>query len=207
MSRIVIVSAGDLGDEVKNVLNQDDVIIACDAGYRHCERLGIAPAIVLGDFDSAPQPDREDLIVLPRVKDDTDTHYAAKLAVKQGAEKVLMLGALGGRRLEHTLANLATAFWLAKNSVDVSVLGEYSLIRFVLPGQTICLRKGDYRYFSVFPYEGKAEGVCVRGAAYSVEDAELCADFPIGVSNEFNADEVAISTIHGALLVVETKAD
>ena len=118
-----------------------------------------------------------------------------------------MLGALGGRRIEHTLANLSTAFWLAKNSVDVTVLGEYSRIRFVLPGETVSFPKGEYRYFSVFPYEGKAEGVCIRGAAYGVEDAVLHADFPIGVSNEFDSEEITVSVQNGTLLVVETKAD
>lgn len=42
-------------------------------------------------------PDTDsDTIVLPHVKDDTDTHYAAKWLLENGYTQVTMLGALGG---------------------------------------------------------------------------------------------------------------
>ena len=207
MSRIVIISAGDIASNASEALRPDDMIIACDAGYRRCEALGIRPDVILGDFDSAPRPEYPNLIILPHVKDDTDTHYAAKLALEKGATEVLMLGALGGRRMEHTLANLSTGLWLAKQGIDVSILGEYSRLSYVIAGQPKTYTKGDYFYFSVFPLEGTTEGLCIQGAYYSLEDAVLTADFPIGVSNEFAADKIHISCRSGSLLVVETKAD
>ena len=96
--------------ELKRLLRPDDFIIACDAGYRNCAPLGCKPNIILGDFDTAPCPvqQNDDIIVLPHVKDDTDTEYAARLASEKGFTEVLLLGALGGRRIEHTLSNLAT---------------------------------------------------------------------------------------------------
>lgn len=207
MSRVVIVSAGEISAEVQALLRPDDRIIACDAGYRRCEQLGVVPHIVVGDFDSAPQPDRPDLVVLPHIKDDTDTHYAAKLAVQQGAQEVLMLGALGGRRMEHTLANLSTGLWLSKQGVSVTLADANSRITYVLPGKPQQYHRDGYQYLSVFPLEGKAEGVCIRGAFYPLENAVLEADFPIGVSNEYANDVVEIACAHGSLLVVETRAD
>ena len=70
--------------------------------------------IIVGDFDSAPCPQQnaDDIVVLPHVKDDTDTEYAAKLAAQKGFDEVLLLGALGGKRVEHTLANLCTGLGL-----------------------------------------------------------------------------------------------
>ena len=54
----------------------------------------------MGDFDTAPCPAQEggDTIILPHVKDDTDTEYAAKLASEKGFDEALLLGVLGGRR-------------------------------------------------------------------------------------------------------------
>ena len=108
--RCVILSACPVSPELKRLLRPDDFIIACDAGYRNCAPLGCKPNIILGDFDTAPCPvqQNDDIIVLPHVKDDTDTEYAAKLASEKGFTEVLLLGALGGRRIEHTLSNLAT---------------------------------------------------------------------------------------------------
>lgn len=85
-------------------------------GYRNCAPLHCKPHVIVGDFDTAPCPQQEDdeIVVLPHVKDDTDTEYAAKLAVQKGFDEVLLLGGLGGRRLEHTLANLCTGLGLEK---------------------------------------------------------------------------------------------
>ena len=80
--------------ELKRLLRPDDFIIACDAGYRNCAPLGCKPNIILGDFDTAPCPvqQNDDIIVLPHVKDDTDTHYAAKLAVEKGFHRFYCWG-------------------------------------------------------------------------------------------------------------------
>jgi thiamine pyrophosphokinase len=212
MARCVILSACAVSAQMKCLLRPDDFIIACDAGYRNCEALGCRPDIVVGDFDSAPQPEagaQKDLVVLPHVKDDTDTEYAAKLAVERGFDEVLMLGALGGKRLEHTLANLATGLGLAKRGVAVRLCDERTRISYVLPGQKVRYPKKSYFYFSIFPLEGRAEGVELHGAFYELQDAALTASYPLGVSNEYAAgsQQIELSCREGALLVVETIAD
>lgn len=207
MARCVIVSAGSAVPADKAFLKPGDTVIACDAGYRNCALLGLRPEIILGDFDSAPRPNWSNVVVLPHVKDDTDTHYAARLAAERGFQEVLMLGALGGRRLEHTLANLSTGLWLTKQGINVTIADASSRITYVRPGPIRRYPRGDYQYFSVFPAEGAASGVCIRGAFYPLEDAALTADFPLGVSNEFAAEEIAITSRTGILLVIETRAD
>ena len=100
MSRCVILSACPVSPALAAALRPDDTIIACDAGYRNCEPLGCRPDIIVGDFDTAPCPAQEedDIVVLPHVKDDTDTEYAAKLASEKGFDEALLLGALGSTR-------------------------------------------------------------------------------------------------------------
>ena len=211
MSRCVILSACPVQPEIKRLLRSDDFIIACDAGYRNCARLGCKPDIIVGDFDSAPCPqqDQDDIVVLPHVKDDTDTEYAAKLAAQKGFDEVLLLGALGGKRVEHTLANLCTGLGLEQRGIRAALQDERSRITFVLPGESRSYPKEKFFYFSAFPMEGRAEGVCEKGSFYELEDAVLTAGYPLGVSNEYaeGSDCITVSTRQGALVVVETIAD
>ena len=211
MSRCVIISACPVPPELAKALRPDDFIIACDAGYRNCETLGCKPNIIVGDFDTAPCPKQEDddIVILPHVKDDTDTEYAAKLASEKGFDEVLMLGGLGGRRLEHTLANLYTGLGLERRGVRTTLMDERSRITYVMPGETRRYHKENYFFFSVFPMEGRAEGVCESGAFYELSDAELTAVYPVGVSNEYaeGSDCITISTRTGALVIVETIPD
>ena len=203
--------AEQLASALAGLLREDDFIIACDAGYRNCAPLHCKPHVIVGDFDTAPCPQQEDdeIVVLPHVKDDTDTEYAAKLAVQKGFDEVLLLGGLGGRRLEHTLANLCTGLGLEKRGVRAMLQDERSRITFVMPGETRRYPKEDYFYFSAFPMEGRAEGVCEQGSYYELTDAELTAGYPLGVSNEYaeGSDCITVSTREGALVIVETVAD
>ena len=193
MSRCVIISACPVSASLASALRPGDTIIACDAGYRNCAPLHCRPDIIVGDFDTAPCPAQEgdDTIILPHVKDDTDTEYAATLTSEKGIDEALQLGVLGGRRLEHTLANLC------------------SRITFVMPGETRRYPRNEYFYLSAFPMEGRAEGVSERGSFYELTDAVLTAGYPLGVSNEYadGSDCITISTQKGALVVVETVPD
>ncbi len=205
----VILSAGAFDKKMKRrITPEKEFIIACDAGWKTCEALGLQPDLVVGDFDSAPQPEKgPDTIILPHIKDDTDTQYAAEEAVRRGFTEVRMLGALGGARLEHTLANLATGLWLEKHGAAVSMEDAYSRITFVRPGEPRRYTRNGYFYLSVFPAEGRAEGVCIDGAFYPLHDAVLEASYPIGISNEFSDKTVTICVKTGFLTVIETIPD
>ena len=182
-------------------------VIACDAGWHNCEVLGLTPMLVLGDFDSSAQPTSGAVQVLPTEKDDTDTHYAARLALEKGYTHLLLLGALGGKRLEHTLANLSTGLWLAQQGADVALADANTRVSFVLPGSPRRYPRTDKLYFSLFPLEGSAEGVTLTGAKYPLSGARLIASYPLTVSNEWAEDAITVETARGALVVLETCAD
>ena len=208
--RAVILSAVPVSTALCRYVQPGDFVVACDAGYRNAERLDLRPDLIVGDFDSAPQPKTEhETIVLPHVKDDTDTEYAAKLVSEKGFDEVLLLGGLGGRRVEHTLANLCTGLGLEQRGVRTTLLDERSRITYVMPGETRRYPKENYFFFSAFPMEGRAEGVCEHGSYYELDNAELTAAYPLGVSNEYaeGSDCITISTRSGALVAVETIPD
>ena len=188
--RAVILSAVPVSTALCRYVQPGDFVVACDAGYRNAERLDLRPDLIVGDFDSAPQPKTEhETIVLPHVKDDTDTQYAAHWLLEHGYDEITLLGALGGARLEHTLAN------------------ERSELRYLVPGRGLILQRRDWKYLSLFPMEGRLTGVCIRGAFYPLENAVLTADYPLGVSNEFIADTAQLQCSGGCGLVVLTRDD
>ena len=175
--RAVILSAVPVAASLGHYVQPGDFIVACDAGYRNAARLGLQPDLIVGDFDSAPQPKTaQETIVLPHVKDDTDTQYAARWLLEQGYDEITLLGSLGGARLEHTLANLATGLYLAKNGISVLLADERSELRFLTPGRALVLAHNDWKFLSLFPMEGTLTGVCLRGVYYPLEDAVLTAE-------------------------------
>ena len=110
---------------------------------------------------------------------------------------MLLLGALGGRRLEHTLANLCTGLGLEQRGVRATLQDERSRITFVRAGEERTYPKAEFFYVSVFPLEGRAEGVCERGSYYELTDAVLTAGYPLGVSNEYAEGSARITTTKG----------
>lgn len=208
-TRAAVLSAVPVTADMRRYLTPDTFVIACDAGYRNADHLGIRPDLLLGDFDSAPRPDPvpEGTIILPHVKDDTDTHYAARWLVEHGCQEVVFLGALGGARLEHTLANLNTALFMAKAGVKVTLANECSELHVLCPGQPLTLERGEWMYLSLFPLDGPLQGVSEQGVFYPLENATLTPDYPLGVSNEFTAPQATLACRSGYGLVVLSRAD
>ncbi|HIZ62358.1 MAG TPA: thiamine diphosphokinase [Candidatus Gemmiger avistercoris] len=209
MKRAVLLSAVPVGPEMAAYLQPGDFIVACDAGYRNAAALGVRPDLIVGDFDSAPQPRTEgDTIVLPHVKDDTDTQYAARWLAEHGFEEVVMLGALGGPRVEHMLANLSTGLFLSLHGVRTILADSRSEMHYLLPGQPLELPRRDWMYLSLFALGAPLTGVFERGVYYPLENATLTElDYPLGTSNEFTEPVARLQCSGGHGLVVLTRAD
>ncbi|MEG1175466.1 MAG: thiamine diphosphokinase [Ruthenibacterium sp.] len=196
----VIFAAMPVTQAMEPYYNDADVTIAADAGYRVMQQLKLLPDILLGDYDSAPIPaDDKHVECLPREKDDTDTYYAARRALALGADRVTILGGLGGR-LDHTLANLHTVAFLARSGVSARLADENTEIDALLPGSYRFARRDGY--VSLFPAGDSIEGVTLRGFHYPLTDATLTNSYPLGISNEFVADVGEISFTHGVLYLV-----
>ena len=57
-------------------------------------------------------------------------------------------------------------------------------------------------YISLFALGSKVCGLTISGLKYTLENAELTSDFPLGVSNEFTGKPASVSFACGSLLVV-----
>ena len=198
MKHCVIFGARPISAAMRPFYETADVLIAADAGWQSAKELGLVPDICLGDYDSAAAPQGAER--LPAEKDDTDTHYAAKKALALGATHVTILGGLGGR-LDHTLANFQTVLFLQQQGVQAVLADENTEMHVLLPG-THTVPQKDSCYVSLFPISELATGVTLQGLKYPLQNAVLSNVFPIGVSNEFAAENAIISLKTGGLYML-----
>ena len=106
MKRCVIVGGADINnyEYIKSCLRNDDFIVFCDSGLKHLESLQVNPGLIVGDFDSHDNPHLGvETIVRPCEKDDTDTVFAVKEAIKRGFDDFLLIGVVGASRQKERL--------------------------------------------------------------------------------------------------------
>lgn len=179
-----------------------DLVIAADAGYLTCQALGIVPDLLLGDFDSMEQPtDFQNVQRSPVEKDDTDTMLAVKTALSYGCDTVYIYGGTGGKRLDHTLANLQTLLYLRRRNVR-GWLYDDDFVWTVLENESITIeRTVEWGLFSAFCLGDRAEGIDEIGFQYPLANGTLTSEFPLGVSNHIVEPTATVRVRHGTLAV------
>ena len=189
-----------------------DLVIAADGGARHAAVAGRRLDLWVGDGDSI---DPSDLAALeasgvavrrsPVDKDESDAELAILAAIDAGARRVTILGALGGERIDHGLANV----WLLGHprlaGCDTRLLDAAVRIRLVGPGRTdLPGRIGDL--VSLLPFGGDATGVTTQGLRYPLRGEALPSGPSRGLSNVRDVGDAALTLESGRILVVETPA-
>ena len=205
--RCVIVGSAPLGgDSIRRLLRQDDFVIFCDGGLAHSGELDRSPDLIVGDFDSYRNPGLDvETIVLPRAKDDTDTVFAVKEALRRGFGEFLLVGVTGGR-IDHTLANLSILLMLDTLGKPAKIVDSYSEIE-VVSGHPAYI-DGSFPYFSLLNISGVARDITVENAKFPLSGAEINCDYQYGVSNEVLPGLVAKVTVgEGRLLLVKVRRD
>lgn len=204
MKRCVIIGGAAIGnyESVRRALNSNDFFIFCDSGLRHLEALGVRPHLIVGDFDSHENPRLDtETIILPREKDDTDTVYAVKEALRRGFEEFLLLGVVGAR-LDHTLGNVSILLMLDSMGKRARILDDYSEMEIV--SRAPALIESRYPYFSLLNISGTAQGITVENAKYPLERAEITCEYQYGISNEVLLGKTARVTVEtGRLLLIK----
>lgn len=202
MARCVIIGGASIGDyaHARGELRPDDWCVFCDCGLRHRAGLGREPDLVVGDFDSHPDPHlAAETITLPHVKDDTDTVYAVKEALARGYDDFLLLGAVG-ERLDHTLGNVGILLQLDSQGKRGRIVDDYGDMEIVSRAAQV---PDTFAYFSLLAVDGPAEGVTVENALYPLQNGRLTGDYPLGVSNEPLPGRTARVTVtRGRLLLI-----
>jgi thiamine pyrophosphokinase len=214
---IVIFAGGILqpGKEVDAAIATADLIIAADSGATTALRYGCAPSFIIGDLDSLDidqlqqvvfEADNKgsQIIQSPIEKNETDTELAVQFAIGRGATSITLLGALGGVRFDHTIANILLLAGF--ETVPIRIVDGPS-IGWILRGPgstTISGQKGDL--LSLLPLSGDAIGIHTVGLYYPLDSETLYFGKPRGVSNVLTSESAEVSLQSGMLLVVHTDA-
>jgi thiamine pyrophosphokinase len=208
---VLVFANGEIGDldRVWRYVPTVDLIVCANGGSRHACALGLCPHVVIGDMDSLPGSMRAELevtgtkfISFPRAKDETDLELALLYAADQGATRIAVLGARGGR-VDHELGNLLLLVHPRLRGIDVRVLSGDQEILLVRRETTFHGMPGDL--LSLLPIGGDALGITTQGLAYPLNDEPLYFGPARGVSNVFSVPEPSVRLRSGLLLAVHTR--
>jgi thiamine pyrophosphokinase len=156
-------------------------VIAADSGMRHASELGVTPELWVGDFDSSDAALQARFAHIPRKafppeKAMTDGDLAIDEALRRGATRLVLAGALGGRRGDHAAHHLMKMLALAEAGIDVSLTSGDEEAWPLLPGK----REFDFAPGTVFSVVPIAP---LRGLTVNQVKWELAGqDVPFGAS-------------------------
>ncbi|MEP7378311.1 MAG: thiamine diphosphokinase [Chloroflexota bacterium] len=188
------------------------LVIAADGGALKAEALGYPPRVVVGDADSLAASDVErfraagaEVVVRPADKDESDTELALNEALSRGATRVVIVGGFGGRRLEHTIANVLLLGSERLRGRDISLADGASTLRVMHDRETLEITGSSGDYVSLLPLTPHVAGVTTVGLRYALSKEMLEQGPARGLSNELTNGTATIQIDQGRLAVVHTR--
>ena len=189
------------------------LVVAADGGARHVAGLGLRLDRWVGDGDSLGPAGVAELEasgipmqLVPQDKDESDTELAIQAALEAGASELTIVGALGGARIDHALAN-------------VLLLGHPQLsgrtVRILDPGARVTLVSGPAHALlegrigdlvTLLPLGAESTGVTTRGLQFELANDRLESGRTRGLSNVRTARVAGVELEAGRLLIVEVPA-
>ena len=206
-------------------------VVAADGGARHAAAFGLRVARWVGDGDSIGSAELDALAAsgvsigrVPAEKDESDAELALVAAV-DGATEIVVLGALGGPRVDHALANVGLLAHPALDGRPACLYDERGarISLLVAPELGLASEPGDgpdagrevrdadagrQRRRPRLAHPARCD--CVRrdhpGLRYPLIGEPLLVGRTRGVSNVKTDDIATVTLERGRLLVIETPA-
>lgn len=218
--KAVIISGGTIEDEFALEWlrsNPYDMLLVADSGMDFLYRNKICPDVIAGDFDSVGKMayeyfiekkeaagERPEILRLNPMKDDTDTEFVIREAIRRGADAITLLGATG-TRLDHVLGNIHLLGSGLSRGIAMELVDSHNRIRMM--SEKLVLKKAEQfgRFVSILPFGTAAKGVTLTGFLYPLQDAYLESFCSLGISNEITEEQAVIQVKEGILLVIESR--
>ena len=229
--RTIIISGGNVEDAFALEWlqkNKYDLLIAADSGMNFLFRNQIMPDVIAGDFDSVNQEayeyfvgneketmrnvsvgDRQvtgkpEIMRLNPIKDDTDTEFVIREAIRRGATEITVLGATG-TRLDHVMGNIHLLGIGLSAHVAIELVDAHNRIRMIDREITLCKEEQYGQFVSLLPFAGDAIGVTLEGFKYPLTDYTIESFSSLGISNEIEDEKATVRVAEGILLMIESR--
>ncbi len=204
MTTVIIFAGGDeVPPRLLDELPDPDYLIAADSGLLSALDLGFHADVLVGDLDSLPHeliPQGLEVIRHPEDKDATDLELAFELALRRDPQRIVLVGAEGGR-LDHELGAVAVVCsdrWSSVPEIDwVRVDATCSVVR------SMRRLQGDRgSLVSLLAVGGDALGVTTGGLKWPLVGETLYYGSSRGMSNRIVKPEFTVSVEAGTLLAI-----
>ena len=206
----MVVADGEPAPEDAALARDAVLVVAADGGARWLAAQGLRPHMLVGDLDSLDRHDIERLqgsgarvISHPAEKDASDTELAVQAAIAAGADRIVLLGALGGSRLDHELANVMLLVEPALSPVEIRLQRGTTLVRCISGAHSLAIEAGVGATVTLLPLGGDAIGVSTEGLNYPLQEETLVMGRSRGLSNVVVEQPASVSVRAGSLLVIE----
>lgn len=207
---VLVVLNGDIDSAfLAQQLIAADRVVAADGGAQAVTAAGGACDVIVGDGDSlgeegfaqarAANPDVE-IRRFPTAKDATDAELALRTALEADPQRIVVVGAFGGARLDHELATVMLLANPAWRDRDVVLVDASRKVRLVTDRTELQGRAGDI--VTLLAVSGTVEDVQSRGLSYELEGRSLEVGTSLGVSNELAGSKAKLEIGSGMLLLV-----
>ena len=198
VENVLIVGSGEdfKLEKVKSIALQSQLIIAGDGGANVLFKIGICPDILIGDMDSISSQvldgvSKECLIFkYPQENVYSDLQLCIKKALEYNPKKIV-LAAVTGTYIDHTLANLINLFSVTNVDVKIEIVTSNSSIFSITPDNPAKMLGMNGRRFSFCPIK-PIIGLVMDGFYYRFSDNKL-ESWEYSLSNVINSDEAFLT--------------
>ena len=219
MPRCLIFTNGTLPnlELARRILRLDDFVLCADGGTHHALALGLTPNVIMGDFDSITDEERQQVMAdgvqifqYPSDKNETDLELALNYAMDNSYREIVIVAALGNR-LDQSLGNLAlltdprhsTLRPGSGQAFDIRLDDGIEQAFFCRDESEIEGKPGDI--VSLIPWGGEVTGVHTQGLKWPLADETLLPHKTRGISNEMLGEVARVQIQSGLLLVVHRR--
>jgi len=212
--KIIIIAGGKLNDIYyhQTLITNDHYIICANGGTLHALAMDLRPDLIIGDLDSLPveilaelESMQTEIKQFPPTKDKSDLELAIDCAVEMHPEDIIIMGALGGKRVDHLYANILLLNVAGRKNIPASIIDENHHIKITAAYMKIEGLPGDY--LSLFPVTADGAIVTTTNLKYQLNREQLNFASSRGLSNEMLGKSAEIKVESGLLLVIRSKKD